>query len=128
MKNIPTVPRLTPYRRCRQLTFARRMRREPTRSEALRYALLRRDAGGFRFRRQAVVGRFIVDFLVASVGLVIEIDGSVHHGREHVDRLRQEALEASGFRVVRFSAQSVERDPVAVAAQSVAIVRGLNTG
>lgn len=125
MKNIPSVPRLTPSRRDRQLVHARQMRREPTRSEALLFALLRRDSGGFRVRRQVVVGRFIVDFLVASVGLVIEIDGSAHDGREHVDQLRQKALEASGFRVVRFAAETVERDPVSVAAQIVALVRSL---
>jgi histidinol dehydrogenase len=100
------------------------MRRAPTRSEALLYALLRRDAAGFRFRRQVVIGRFIVDFFVASVGLIVEIDGGVHVGQADHDRLRQQALEALGYRVVRFSAEDVERDPHAVAAKIAAAVRG----
>jgi very-short-patch-repair endonuclease len=81
MKTSPPTPRLTHYTRQRQLEHARLMRRAPTRSEALLYALLRRNAGGFRFRRQVVIGRFIVDFLVASVGLIVEIDGGVHVGQ-----------------------------------------------
>ena len=113
------------YQHSVQLERARLMRREPTRSEALLFAALRGDAFGFRARRQVVVGRYIVDLLVASVGLVIEIDGDVHIGREDHDRLRQEALEVLGFRVLRVSASEVERDAPAVARRVASVVRGM---
>ena len=122
MKKMPSVPRMSRYQHSVQLERAWLMRREPTRSEALRFAALRGDAFGFRVRRQVVVGRYIVDMLVASVGLVIEIDGSAHVGREDHDRLRQEALEALGFRVVHVSASQVERDPGAVAERVASLV------
>ncbi len=59
---------------------------------------------GFHFRRQAPIGRFIVDFACVKSRLIIEIDGSQHgsdHGRLR-DRRRDEALAALGFRVLRF--------------------------
>ena len=125
MKKIASVPRMSRYQRSVQLERAREMRREPTRSEALLFAALRGDAFGFRVRRQVVVGRYIVDMLVASVGLVVEIDGSAHVGREDHDRLRQEALEALGFTFYRVSAVEVERDAAAVAVRVASLVASM---
>jgi very-short-patch-repair endonuclease len=34
------------------------------------------------FDRQRIIGSFIVDFYVKSLGLIIEIDGSSHEGKE----------------------------------------------
>src|SRR5512135_1457663 len=66
-----------------QLTFfARRMRKRPTRSEALLWAQLRRGKLGVRFRRQHPMLGFIVDFYCASARLVVEVDGSVHDSFE----------------------------------------------
>ncbi|CAN5283741.1 DUF559 domain-containing protein [soil metagenome] len=90
---------------------------KPTPSEAALFKLLRRNALGFKVKRQVVIGGYIVDLLVASVGLVIEIDGSVHYGQELNDARRQRDLVALGFEVVRFSAQSVMTNTVGVAAR-----------
>ena len=41
--------------------------------------------GGFYkldFDRQRVIGNYIVDFYIKKIGLVIEIDGSSHEGKE----------------------------------------------
>ena len=122
MKNIPSAPRISPYRNQHQLAYARSMRRTPTRSEAALFAQLRRGAYGFKVKRQVVLGVHIVDLLVASVGLVIEIDGSAHHGQEHNDALRQRELEFLGFEVVRFSAREVVADSAAVARRVADIV------
>jgi len=63
-------------------TFARHMRKHPTRSEALLWAQLRRGKLGVRFRRQHPMLGFIVDFYCASARLVVEVDGGVHDSYE----------------------------------------------
>jgi len=49
------------------------------------------------FDRQRVIGNFIVDFYVKALGLVIEIDGSSHIGKEDYDKQRQNYLESLGL-------------------------------
>lgn len=55
------------------------------------------------FDRQRIIGNYIVDFYVKSLGLVIEIDGSSHDEKEVYDGTRQEYLEALGLLVFRIS-------------------------
>ena len=55
---------------------------------------------GFKFRRQATIAPYIVDFLCIDAKLVVEIDGGQHD--EIVDAPRTAFLEARGLRVVRF--------------------------
>lgn len=87
------------------------MRREPTRSEAILWNALRdRRLCGVKFRRQHVVGRYIVDVAALSHRLVVEVDGGVHVGREEEDAEREAELVACGFRVVRVPAELVERE------------------
>ncbi len=88
------------------LALARRLRRSLTPQEVKLWNWLREGPvlQGFHFRRQAPIGRFIVDFACVKSRLIIEIDGSQHgsdHGRLR-DRRRDEALAALGFRVLRF--------------------------
>ena len=64
--------------------------------------LRNRQLGGFKFRRQTPIGSYIVDFVCVEQRLVIEIDGSQHDERRGYDLRRTEALEAEGYRVVRF--------------------------
>ena len=62
-----------------------------------------------RFRRQKVVGRYIVDFYCAEKKLVIEIDGSEHFEPEHVekDKVRTEYLNSLGISVLRYANNDV---------------------
>jgi very-short-patch-repair endonuclease len=103
--------------------LAREHRKEPTRSEALLWAHLRkRKVAGARFRREAVLGRFVVDFLAPCDKLVVEVDGGIHRSAERraYDAARQVELEALySVRFVRVSAELVERDVLA----AVALVR-----
>ena len=58
---------------------ARQMRREPTEAERRMWRLLRdRRLGGFKFRRQEQLGRYIVDFVCFERKLIVELDGSQH--------------------------------------------------
>jgi very-short-patch-repair endonuclease len=81
---------------------ARAMRREPTRSEKILWRhLSNSQLGGLKFRRQAVIGEKICDFLCPANGLVIEVDGDTHDSDE--DRRRDGELYAIGYRVMRFT-------------------------
>lgn len=55
-----------------------------------------------KFRRQAPVGPYIVDFICLDAGLVIEIDGSQHAENAGYDLQRTQFLERQGLRVIRF--------------------------
>ena len=104
---------------------ARVMRQNPTPAEAILWKRLRRkQIGGFRFRRQHPINRFIVDFYCPQARLVIEVDGAVHDepGHAEYDEDRQGFLQALGLRVLRFSNAQVIRETdtvVEVIAESV---------
>jgi len=74
--------------------------------EALRGGKL----GGFKFRCQHPVGRFIVDFYCPSCKLVIEVDGGVHSQQKSYDRDRTEQLQSFGYFVLRFTNNEVMND------------------
>ena len=46
---------------------------------------------------------FIGDFVARTPKLIIELDGDSHAGRESYDARRTAVLEASGYRVIRFT-------------------------
>ncbi len=79
-----------------------------------------RKLEGVRFRRQAVLGGCIVDFLAPCEKIVVEVDGAVHRtseARVH-DARRQAWLEgAFEVRFVRIDAELVERDVLAAVAR-----------
>lgn len=60
------------------------------------------------FDRQRVIGNYIVDFYVKSLGLVIEIDGSSHIGKEEYDARREAYLIELGLLVYRISDTQVK--------------------
>jgi very-short-patch-repair endonuclease len=55
--------------------------------------------------RQKVIGKYIVDFYIASVKIVIELDGSQHFEDKGIenDAKRDEYLKSLGFTVLRYS-------------------------
>ena len=74
----------------------------PAESRLLACTLRDRRCAGFKFRRQYVIGPYILDFFCASCLLGIEIDGETHLGREQSDHTRQQFLEAHGLKILRF--------------------------
>jgi very-short-patch-repair endonuclease len=64
--------------------------------------LSRSQLGGFTFRRQATIGRLIVDFFCPSVRLVVEVDGDTH-ADPVADAARDAVLRSQGLTVVRVS-------------------------
>jgi very-short-patch-repair endonuclease len=88
----------------RQRQFARQMRAQPTDAERVLWQRLRHDItlSGSHFRRQAMIGPFIVDFASRKTKLVIELDGGQRDTQRTADDLRTRQIEARGYRVLRF--------------------------
>lgn len=53
------------------------------------------------FDRQRIIGNYVVDFYVKTLGLVIEIDGCSHEDKLEYDAKRQTYLENLGLKVYR---------------------------
>jgi very-short-patch-repair endonuclease len=65
---------------------------------------------GRHFRRQQIIAGFIVDFYCHEVGLVVEVDGDVHDTQLEYDDERGKILDGMGFKIIRFSNDSVLND------------------
>ena len=85
------------------LKAARQLRREMTDAEKRLWSQLRgRQLANHKFRRQAPVGPYVVDFCCLQQKLIIEVDGGQHAERTQQDLERTAELEARGYRVLRF--------------------------
>ena len=83
---------------------AKELRKTMTKEEAhLWYQFLCRYPQ--RFRRQYIIGNYIVDFYCHQAKLVVELDGSQHcdPGTMEYDQKRTEYLRSQGLEVLRFS-------------------------
>ena len=90
--------------------FAHERRRHPTFSEAKLWVRLKGKQLGVGFRREFVVGRFVVDLCAPSRRLVVEVDGGYHARFAARDARRDRALQRAGWRVLRVDAELVVRD------------------
>jgi very-short-patch-repair endonuclease len=82
---------------------ARRLRRDQTDAERTLWFRLRdRRLLGFKFRRQAAINQYVVDFCCADARLIIEIDGGQHAERTEKDLNRTQILESMSYIVLRF--------------------------
>jgi very-short-patch-repair endonuclease len=84
----------------------RALRKSMLRAEVMVWSKLRgKNVKGYKFRRQYSVGTYIIDFYCAELKLAIEIDGESHFiaGSEDHDRKRQEFIESTGIRFLRFT-------------------------
>ena len=85
------------------------MRREPTEPEKRLWLHLSNSRlGGFKFRRQTVIGTYICDFCCPAKGLIVEIDGDTHDA--DADHLRDQFLMTLGYSVMRFTNGEVMRN------------------
>ena len=53
------------------------------------------------FDRQRIIGNYIVDFYIKSLGVVVEIDGSSHDEKVEYDIERHRFLEGCGLKIYR---------------------------
>ncbi|MFN4285575.1 MAG: endonuclease domain-containing protein [Lacibacter sp.] len=91
--------------------YARELRGNMTKAEAVlwKHVLRAGMMKGYTFNRQRPVLNFIADFMCKDLKLVIEVDGITHHEESTVirDELKDKALKAAGFYVMRFSDNEV---------------------
>ena len=101
--------------RAQLIRKARKMRKNPTRAEALLWSKLRRrQLKGKKFRRQHVLRPYIVDFYCFSQCLVVEVDGPPHarQERQRHDERRDQFLKRCHRvdRILRFEQSRVLDD------------------
>jgi very-short-patch-repair endonuclease len=90
---------------------ARELRRHMTSQELRLWSRLRkRNLDGSKFRRQAPVGPYVVDFLCHQAKLVVEVDGDVHDWTSTEDGVRTALLQTLGFDVVRLTNHELAMD------------------
>lgn len=98
MGSLAAMPRFKP----RNTERARALRREVTPAERSLWRYLARGQVGAKFSRQMPVGPYFADFLCRELQLVVELDGFSHEMRQEADLARTAAIEALGYRVLRF--------------------------
>ena len=93
------------------LGHAKEMRKEPTFEEAMLWDEIRNRKLDDKFRRQHLVGKYIVDFVCLEKKLIIEVDGGYHDIKEQneLDEERTFELEQKQlFKVIRFTNEEVK--------------------
>ena len=99
---------------------ARELRKYSTEAERRLWSALRsRRLLGLRFRRQHQIGPYYADFACSELKIIVEADGSHHHGEEEAwyDYRRTKFLEAQGSVLLRFNNASVINHASACIAQ-----------
>ncbi len=97
------------------ISTAKKTQKQPTDAEMkLWSALKNRKLDGFKFRRQAPIGKYVVDFVCHEKSLIVEADGGQHMEKADADVQRTSWLESQGFRVIRFWNDQVLKETDAV--------------
>jgi len=86
---------------------AKEMRKGQTEAEEILWEKLRNRKAEYRFRRQQIIGHFIVDFVCLPKKTIIEVDGPVHNFQKQADEERTQYLVAMGYDVLRFKNEEV---------------------
>ena len=82
--------------------FARQLRGNMTEAEVkLWFHIRQKQLKPFSFRRQFVIGSYIVDFVCFKAKLIVECDGGQHCDSAS-DAVRDAYLRQRGFKVIRF--------------------------
>ncbi len=87
------------------LNFAKELRKSQTNAEGLLwYYLKNKQLGGYKFKRQQPIDKYIVDFVCFEKKLIIELDGSQHNEDKNIkhDKIRDSFLRSLGFTILRF--------------------------
>ncbi len=62
------------------------------------------------FDRQRIIGNYIVDFYIKTLGLIIEIDGASHNEKEKYDQKRDDYFISLGLKIYKISDLRVKHD------------------
>jgi len=95
------MPLIIPYNP-RLKKRAAELRKAGILSEVLLWLKVKnKQINGLDFDRQRIIGNYIVDFCCIDTGVVIEIDGSSHDGKENYDFHRDEYIKNMGLEIIR---------------------------
>lgn len=92
------------------VSLPRKLRQNPTTAEVRFWRLVYPIRQlGWHFRKQAPMGRYVVDFVCHPARLIIEIDGETHFTEPGLSRdvVRTAFLEGEGYRLLRFNNREV---------------------
>lgn len=88
-----------------KLSFAKQLRSNQTETEKLMWFHLRgKRFINIKFKRQQIIGKYIVDFVCFKYKLIIELDGGQHPEEINIqkDLIRTKFLQDQGFKVLRY--------------------------
>ena len=88
---------------------AREMRKNPTHTEALIWERIRSKKTGYKFRRQAIIRGWIIDFYCPSKKIAVELDGKGHDPKK--DAFRDKNLLSIGIKTLRIRSIRVFYNP-----------------
>jgi len=101
------------------ISHAKSLRKSMTDAERRLWYLLRAHRlQSFKFKRQAAIGNYVVDFVCFERSLIVEVDGGQLDGQES-DIERDRWLNDQGFRVLRFWNNEVLKNTDAVLGQII---------
>jgi 5-methyltetrahydrofolate--homocysteine methyltransferase len=106
---------------------AKEHRSNATEAEHVIWSFVRAKQTGFKFRRQHLIDKYIVDFVCLEKKLVVEIDGKYHEQTIDQDELRTSVLESLGFKVIRFTNEEVIAHPETVISKIKVTCEALTT-
>ncbi|OGP07299.1 MAG: hypothetical protein A2048_07165 [Deltaproteobacteria bacterium GWA2_45_12] len=93
------------------MRFAKNLRKQSTDTENWLWNALRaKRFEQLKFRRQQIIGNYIVDFVCFKKRVIIECDGSQHLDQIEKDQQRDEWLKKEGYQVLRFWDYQVLQD------------------
>lgn len=90
--------------------FVEENRKNPTEAEEKLWSILSgKKIGGYKFRRQHIIGNYIADFICLKENFIIEVDGGIHQLPENKasDKSRTKDLNDLGYTVIRFLNEEV---------------------
>ncbi|MGD0174671.1 MAG: DUF559 domain-containing protein [Anaerolineales bacterium] len=91
-----------------KICLSKEFRKNPTQAEKQLWERLRAHRlDGLHFRRQVVLGPYIVDFFCHTARLVIEADGNIHLSQIDMDLERDRFLNSLGLRVIHLSNEEI---------------------
>ena len=90
---------------------AKALRKAGNLSEALFWQQIKkRQFKNLDFDRQKIIGNYIVDSYCASLGLILEIDGSTHNDKEEYDKVRDLFFENLGLIVIHIEDKEIKKN------------------
>ncbi len=94
------------------IDYAKENRKNATRQEWVFWNLVLKQKKfcWYKFRRQKVVGSFILDFYCSKLLLWIEIDGWYHNERQTYDKVRDSEIYRKWILVIRFTNEEINKN------------------